>query len=205
MTLKLDDVFIKTKPEVFAVLAAVCLCLIVLTAVSIRISRRNDYERDMMLPEGEERRSRRRHKSYVFRKTVIALLVILLALTITCTVLSWTLRNGNISYITRAESEQVSVHYLYSMDNKAFAVATLTGFHCYYYAEDGRIKASTIAAEEAAIEFITDGSAPRLVDYREIPVRYEAYKGEVVQAKRLEREARTYYVLYLPQGSVSFQ
>ncbi len=199
MTLTLNEFFIRSKPELFAILAAIFLCSILLLVLSIKVSRRREEE---SLPEGSRRSSRPR-KRHIFRKLLITLFVILLIAAIACAALSFVARNGNIAYVTHIESEQISIHYLYPMDNGTYAVATLTGCHCYYYEENGTIKVSITTANDISVKFTTDGSAPRIVEYRETPVRYEMYREQVLEAKRLENETKTYYVLYASPDAIS--
>lgn len=200
MTLTLNEFFIRSKPELFAILAAIYLCFILLLVLSIKVSRRREEE---SLPEGSRRRARKR---FIFRKILITLFVILLIVAIACTIFSFIARNGKIVKMTTTEPELASVHYLYSIDGKTLVIATLTNYHCYYYADDGRIKTSNTPANNTSIEFISDGTAPRIAEYKETPIRYELYDNQVLEAKRLDNETKVYYVLYVPQaqGTISF-
>lgn len=76
----------------------------------------------------------------------------------------------------------------------------------YYYKEGERFLQGNVPAEQTYIEYIADGEQPRITGYHEWEIEFYEYngivKGRCYNKKPYRVNERTYYVVYVPEGSI---
>ncbi|MBR3319471.1 hypothetical protein IKG06_03120 [Candidatus Saccharibacteria bacterium] len=159
------------------------------------------------------RRGRRRGLKLVL--CVIVFITLLVTIVFSCAVLI-----TYLAHITTEESIKTETFFsrdLYSLNSGinvsgagdftlgsgSFVISTTGCYYYYYQTKNGDIKQGNISADEASIRYITDDSKPRLVGYREIPVVTEKYEGKVTRTYEDKDKAKKYYIIFVPEGSIT--
>ena len=207
LSIELSNFFIRHRcgrPEFFLLVIILLIGLIFFLAMSVRVAKRN-----------QEETKHRRKKRFIFRRILIALFIIALIAATVLLVMSAIVRYDKVTTVKTIEVQSFFSRDLCSLSSStdtqgsgtfflgigSYVVSTVDNYH-YYYIDGGRIKQDSVSAKDTYIEYITDGSSPRLVGYQETPIRTEMY-GEEVLVKYSNGNPKTYYVLYIPQGSIA--
>lgn len=83
----------------------------------------------------------------------------------------------------------------------SFVISSM-GVYRYYYRAGDRFHQTSVPINEAYIEYIYDDSNPRLVKYHDTYVETYRLRG-TDKTKDKVTEIATYYVFYVPEGSVT--
>lgn len=83
----------------------------------------------------------------------------------------------------------------------SFVISSM-GVYRYYYRAGDRFHQTSVPIDEAYIEYIYDDSSPRLVKYHDTYVETYRLRG-TDKTKDKVTEIATYYVFYVPEGSVT--